>query len=269
MSEGVTCPCNATVVTPSLRRRKEKNDYMALPYIDIALPGIPPYRLMHVPGGEFLMGADEADTEAQDREKPAHRVRLDDFYIGRFPVTQDLWEAVMRENPSRFKGPRRPVETVSWNDITEQFLPRLQETTGGRYRLPTEAEWEYAARGGPFWKEEDFRYAGSEVLQQVGWYDENSGDATRDVGLLLPNALGLYDMSGNVWEWCADDWHSDYNGAPTDGSAWVDSPERGSRRVLRGGSWSNSAVRCRVSYRIISDPVNRNGDFGFRVVLFP
>lgn len=244
---------------------------MALPYIDIALPGIPPYRLMHVPGDEFLMGADEADTEAQDREKPAHRVHLDDFYIGRFPVTQDLWEAVMGENPSRFKGPRRPVENVSWDDITKKLLPRLQELTGAKYRLPTEAEWEYAARGGPFWKEEAFRYAGSEVLQQVGWYDENSGNATHDVGLLLPNALGLYDMSGNVWEWCAD-WYSGqyYEACEKQGVAHQpQGPESGSFRVLRGGSWYYYAVHCRVSRRNNSGPARRSNIYGFRVVLVP
>lgn len=244
---------------------------MALPYIDIALPGIPPYRLMHVPGGEFLMGADEADKEAQNDEKPAHRVHLDDFYIGRFPVTQDLWQAVMGENPSNFKGPRLPAETVSWDEISQQFLPRLRELTGAKYRLPTEAEWEYAARGGPFGKEEAFRYAGSEVLQQVGWYDENNGEATRDVGLLLPNALGLYDMSGNVWEWCAD-WYSReyYEECENQGAVHhPQGPENGSRRVLRGGSWYRSAEYCRVSRRGGNDPDFRNYNLGFRVVLVP
>ncbi len=242
---------------------------MPTPYIDLTLPALPPYRLMHVPGGEFLMGAGEVDTEALDDEKPAHRVRLNDFYLGAFPVTQDLWEAVMGGNPSGFKGSRRPVERVSWDDITQRFLPRLHEMTGRQCRLPTEAEWEYAARGGPRWREEGFRYAGSDVLDQVGWHEGNSGSETRDAGLLLPNALGLYDMSGNVWEWCADDWHDNYKGAPADGSAWVDSPERGSFRVLRGGSWDLYDFLCSVSYRINGTPDYRDGDIGLRVAFVP
>ena len=231
--------------------------------IEVALPGIPPCRLLHVPGGAFMMGSAEGDPEAQESEYPAHRVEIPDFYLGEFPVTQDLWEAVMGENPSSFKDPRRPVENVSWNDIVQKFLPALRQKTGQDLRLPTEAEWEYAARGGPFWESEPYRYAGSDRLAQVGWYAENSGGETREVGLLLPNALDLYDLSGNVWEWCADNWHADYQGAPADGSAWMGSDEN--LAVLRGGAWNDDDIDCRAVRR---NRINRYGRFsltGFRL----
>lgn len=235
---------------------------MANPHI-ISIEGVPPHRLLFVPGGEFVMGSAEDDKDAKDNEKPAHHVRTDDFYIGEFQVTQDLWEAVTGENPSRFKGARRPVESVSWDDIHDKFLPRLRELTGQNYRLPTEAEWEYAARGGPWWENEGYRYAGSDLLKQVGWYDENSGGETREVGLLLPNALGLYDMSGNVWEWCEDSWHENYEGAPGDGRVWAGGDEN--RAVLRGGSWYYTAHDCRVARRLRDLRVIRSGSFGFRL----
>ncbi|MCK6691577.1 MAG: formylglycine-generating enzyme family protein [Thermoanaerobaculia bacterium] len=226
-------------------------------------PGIPTYRLLHVPGGEFRMGSDDNDKDAEDREKPAHRVTVDDFYLGEFPVTQDLWVAVMGENPSRFKGPRRPVENVSWNRIVDDFLPALRKKTGQDYRLPTEAEWEYAARGGPFWQNEPYRFAGSDLLAQVGWYNENSGGETHDVGLLLPNALDLYDMSGNVWEWCADNWHDNYRGAPADGKAWPGGNEE--LAVLRGGSWILNDLNCRVARRYGDVRNVRFNGSGFRL----
>lgn len=247
---------------------------MTHPPITITLPGIPPHRLLHVPGGEFLMGSADDDPDARDNEKPAHRVRLDDFFIGEFLVTQDLWKAVMGENPSQFEGlPRQPVILISWSDIAQKFLPRLRKLTEKVFRLPTEAEWEYAARGGPFafhigegrGGAEDYRYAGSDRLEQVGWYKENSGGASRDVGLLLPNALGLYDMSGNVWEWCADVWHDNYIGAPTDGSAWVDS-QGGVRRLVRGGSIGSGPQLCRPASRGLNVPSTRNFYLGFRLV---
>lgn len=231
--------------------------------ISIDLPGIPPCRLLHVPGGTFMMGSADDDKDAGESEKPAHRVTVDDFYLGEFQVTQDLWEAVMRVNPSGFKGPRRPVEQVSWNQIVDKFLPALHKKTGQEYRLPSEAEWEYAARGGPFWQSEPYRYAGSDLLAQVGWYDENSGKETKQVGLLLPNALGLYDMSGNVWEWCADNWHENYRDAPDNGKPWLGGKK--DRAVLRGGSWNGYERLCRVARRL---RINRNlklDNVGFRL----
>ncbi len=187
---------------------------------------------------------------------------MNDFYLGEFPVTQDLWEAVTGENPARFKGPRRPVDSVSW-DRVQNFIQTLNGVTKTVYRLPTEAEWEYAARGGPFWESEGYRYAGSDLLEQVGWYEKNSGGETRDVGLLLPNALGLYDMSGNVWEWCADTWHDNYKGAQVNGAAW----EGGQKNtaVLRGGSWYDDDISCRVARRDWCYRTVRLNYIGFRL----
>jgi formylglycine-generating enzyme len=246
---------------------------MAEPDIYIAIEGIPPYRLLHVPGGEFLMGSADDDTDAYDWEKPAHRVRLDDYYIGEFPVTQDLWEAVMNENPSYHKGPRRPVEQVSWNDINKKFLPALNEITAKPekqgFRLPTEAEWEYAACGGPYRKSEGYLYAGSDLLAQSGWYDENSGNETRDVGLLLPNALGLYDMSGNVWEWCAD-WFSEKYYAECKAKGLVSNPlgpSKGGDRVYRGGCCFTGAQFCRAACRGHGVPASSYHNLGFRLVI--
>jgi len=153
----------------------------------------------------------------------------------------------------RFKGcDECPVERVSWNDIQE-FIKTLNQKTGKKYRLPTEAEWEFAARGGA--NGSSTKYAGSNNIDEVGWYTSNSGSKTRPVGGKKANELGIFDMSGNVWEWCEDDWHDNYNGAPTDGRAWIDSP-RGNRRVLRGGSWSGNSGYCRVSNRSRDYPVN-------------
>lgn len=250
---------------------------MAHPPVTIALPGIPPHRLLHVPGGEFRMGSADDDPDAYDDEKPAHPVRLDDFFIGEFLVTQDLWEAVMSKNPSHFQGPRRPVEQVSWNDIEQKFLPRLREKTGQAFRLPTEAEWEYAAWGGPYslpigegrGGAEDYRYAGSDRLEQVGWYAANSGGESRPVGLLLPNALGLYDMSGNVGEWCADWYDKNYYTVCKENGVVHNpvGPDRASARVRRGGSWYFTAQYCRAACRYTGAPADRNLIIGFRLAL--
>jgi formylglycine-generating enzyme required for sulfatase activity len=239
-------------------------------YTETALPNCP-FRLHRVPGGTFLMGSANDEPDALDWEKPVHPVELDPFYIAEFPVTQDLWVAVMGENPSGFPGERRPVENVSWNDITERFLPALNKKCGKAYRLPTEAEWEYAARGGPFWKAEGYRYAGSDDLGQVGWYTENSGDETHEVGLLLPNALGLYDMSGNVWEWCADrfsgKWYDECDDLGTVKNPT--GPEQGGLRVDRGGGYFNGAQGCRAASRRHHAPADRSDRVGFRLVLSP
>ena len=237
-----------------------KKENFAIP---LALPGGEEVLLgmVFVQGGTFRMGSEENEPDAYDWEKPAHKVNLPDFFIGKFPVTQALWKAVMKgENPSVFQSDERPVESVSWNDITGAFLPALKKITGLDFRLPTEAEWEYAARGG-----RNCQYAGSDKLQEVGWYSANSHSETKPVGLKYPNKLGLYDMCGNVWEWCEDDWHDNYQGAPEDGSAWVNSPERGGYRVLRGGSYWYVAQYCRVAYRFNYPPAARNGDIGLRL----
>jgi sulfatase modifying factor 1 len=222
------------------------------------------FEMVYVEGGEFEMGG--KDAEAYDDEKPVHSVHVPAFFLGPYPVTQELWEQIMGNNPSSFKGTTRPVEKVSWHDA-HAFLEKLNAETGKNYRLPTEAEWEYAARGGV--RSMGFMYAGSDKLKEVGWYGENSGGETHPVGQLLGDELGLYDMSGNVWEWCEDDWHNDYQGAPTDGSAWIARPNRGPARVLRGGGWDYYAGICRVSFRNWNEPDVRYDFIGFRLCLSP
>ena len=220
--------------------------------------------MVFVEGGAFMMGS--ADSEATfDREKPQHNVQLPSFFIGKYPVTQQQWEAIMGTNPSRFNGPKRPVEKVSWNDIISEFLPAIRDRTGNEFRLPTEAEWEFAARGGI--RCMGYIYSGSDQLDQVGWYTENSGNETHSGGQLMANELGLFDMSGNVWEWCEDDWHKNYDHAPKDGKAWVDNP-RASERVLRGGCYWSDAVSCRSTGRYRYAPSGRGGGIGFRLALF-
>lgn len=213
------------------------------------LPDGTSFEMIKIEGGSFMMGDDES---GYSDEKPAHRVTVPDFYLAKYPVTQALWQAVMGENPARFKGADRPVEQVSWDDA-QKFIEKLNDQTGKTYRLPSEAEWEYAARGGKnaLARQEigkDIIYAGGNKLKEVGWYGENSHGETKPVGLKLPNELGLYDMSGNVREWCADVWHSNYEGAPEDGSAWLSGGEQ-NWRVVRGGSWNYVDLLCRVSFR--------------------
>ncbi len=244
---------------------------MGLP-TTLAFP-LPDLTLVFVEGGEFVMGDDRSEYS---REKPAHRVKVPSFYMGKYPVTQRLYEAVMGENPSHFKGPQRPVEQVSWHDA-QAFIQKLNgredvqaflrqvSLPGPAFRLPTEAEWEYAARGGRY--SQGYAYAGSDKLRQVGWYTENSRGETKDVGRLLPNELNLHDMSGNVWEWCEDDWHDNYKGAPDDGTAWIDAPGRGPARVDRGGGYFAGASLCRPAYRIRDTPGFRNGSLGFRLAV--
>ena len=185
----------------------------------------------------------------------------DSYYIGQTEVTQELWEAVMGSNPSYFTGDnRRPVENVSWNDCQE-FIEKLNRLTGKNFRLPTEAEWEYAARGGS--KSRGYKYSGSNNPDAVAWYDDNSGGKTHPVAQKQSNELGLYDMNGNVFEWCQD-WYGAYSSNsqtnPTGAS-------RGSRRVLRGGNWNYDARIVRVSRRSYRTPDGRNFNFGLRLAL--
>lgn len=217
------------------------------------------FDMIFVQGGVFLMGSE--DKEALEWEKPIHTVTVPSFYMAQYPVTQVLWKAVMGNNPSYFQGDQRPVEQVSWDDA-QAFIKKLNERTGEKYRLPTEAEWEYAARGGIY--SNGFKYAGSNKLIEVGWYRENSHDETKPVGLKFPNELGLYDMSGNVYEWCADVWHENYEGALEDGSAWMKGGEQ-YFRVIRGGYWSNNSVYCLVADRYGDDSGNRDYYIGFRL----
>ena len=219
--------------------------------------------MVYVEGGSFDMGATtEQGSDAYYNEKPVHRVTLSDYYIGRCEVTQELWEAVMGSNPSNFKGAQNPVEQVSWNDCQE-FVSRLNRLTGRTFRLPTEAEWEYAARGGN--QSLHYKYSGIGNIGNVAWYNRNSGGSTHAVGTKTANELGIYDMSGNVWEWCSDR-YGDYSaGAQTNPQG----PSSGSRRVLRGGSWNSIARNCRVSFRYYYDPDYSNFCYGLRLVLVP
>ena len=216
--------------------------------------------MVYVPGGTFTMGAtSEQGDDAYGDEKPTHQVTLDGFYIGATEVTQAQWEAVMGDNPSNFRGANLPVESVSYDDALE-FCRRLSELTGKHYTLPTEAQWEYAARGG---QSGGTKYSGSNTIDNVAWYGDNCNGQTHPVATKSPNVLGLYDMSGNVYEWCLD-WYGDY---PSLAQTNPQGPSGGDSRVLRGGSWFSLAECCRVSYRYISGPSSRNGGYGFRVVL--
>ena len=222
---------------------------------------LPEIEMVWVSGGTFTMGAtSEQGSDAYDWEKPAHSVTLSGYYIGKYEVTQKLWKAVMGNNPSYFKGDNLPVEQVSWNDVQE-FIRKLNQLTGKSYRLPTEAEWEYAARGGS--NSRGYKYSGSDNVGSVAWYYENSGSTTHPVGSKSPNELGIYDMSGNVWEWCQD-WYGDYSSSSQRNPK---GPASGSNRVGRSGGWCNGAGSCRVSYRLNLSPVNRYDFLGFRLVL--
>lgn len=230
----------------------------AIPSADTKIGGID---MVFVNGGTFTMGATaEQDTDAAIDEEPTHSVKLSDFYIGKYEVTQAQWRAVMGTNPSYFKGDNLPVEWVSWNDIQE-FIKKLNAQTGKRFRLPIEAEWEYAARGGS--KSKGYKYCGSNNIDDVAWYRSNSSSKTHPVGQKTPNELGIYDMSGNVGEWCQDLYGYYSSEAQTNPTG----PSSGSDRVLRGGGWCNGARFCRVSDRKINFPDYRASNYGFRLVL--
>lgn len=219
------------------------------------------FDMARVEGGTFRMGAtSEQEDEAYSNEMPVHSVTLNSYYIGKTEVTQVLWEAVMGSNPSRFNGDYLPVENVSWDDCQE-FIRKLNSMTGQNFRLPTEAEWEFACRGGN--NSRGYKYSGSNNLGSVAWYDGNSGGKTHPVATKSPNELGIYDMSGNVWEWCAD-WYGDYSsGAQTNPTG----PYGGSSRVYRGGSRFNDVRHCRSSFRYDGNPTLRLNILGLRLAL--
>ena len=228
------------------------------------------FKMIYVEGGTFTMGAtSEQGDDAYDREKPTHSVTLSSYSIGETEVTQALWQAVMGQKPtsdgSQWSstyglGGNYPAYHVSWNDC-QDFIRRLNALTGENFRLPTEAEWEYAARGGN--KSRGYKYAGSNNIDNVAWYYDNSGSQTHNVATKSPNELGLYDMSGNVWEWCQD-WYGSYSsGSQTNPTG----PSSGNSRVGRGGCWGRSARECRVSYRYYDTPVSRSSGLGLRLAL--
>ena len=235
---------------------------------DFKLFGLDYTELVYVAARDksFTMG----DNTSGHEDEAETQITFDqDYFIGRFAVTQELYQKVTGRNPSDYKGNYRPVENVSWDDITNNFLPELhQQLRGiglqGRFTLPSEAQWEYAAAGGQAWNSPKLEYAGSNNLHDVGWFTDNSDNqSTFPVGLKEPNALGLYDMSGNVWEWCQDDYqaHLAYlpkNGLPTP-------KQKGNSKVLRGGGCFIKRICCRVRFRNYDSPSFRNHNFGFRL----
>lgn len=227
------------------------------------------FTMIRVQGGTFTMGATpEQYGDAKEDEFPPHEVSVDSFYIGKYVVSQELWTAIMGNNPSYFKGADRPVENVCWDDPShseyscQEFICKLNELTGKHFRLPTEAEWEYAARGGN--RSIGHKFAGNDNVDKVAWYAYNADCQTQpNVGLMESNELGIYDMSGNVWEWCQD-WYGNYcSNSQTNPTG----PKDGSYRVIRGGSWASYAESCRISTRGIIAPTNHGNILGFRLVL--
>jgi len=226
--------------------------------------------MVYIKGGTFTMGCtNEQGSDCEEDEKPAHSVTLSDYYIGKYEVTQKQWTAIMGNNPSYFKDCGNcPVETVSYNEI-QDFLQKLNQKTGKKYSLPTEAQWEYAARGGVMSQglASHTKYAGSNAIGDVAWFTVNSGSKTHPVGQKNANELGIFDMSGNVWEWCSD-WYNEnyYKTSPQNNP---ENTSTGSARVLRGGSWSNNEGYCRVANRNNYNPGGRFNFYGFRLVLVP
>jgi len=247
--------------------------------------------MVYVPSGEFVMGASKKEVDSYDAERPQHSVTVPAFLMGKYPITQAQYEAVMGTNPSRFKdkpdSPSRPVENVSWEDA-QGFCKRLSELTSREYRLPSEAQWEYACRAMPSppttRNEKDIIYPpfhfGETISTKVANYDgneiygrgekgENRGETTAVDYFGVANEFGLCDMHGHVWEWCEDHWHDNYEGAPTDGSAWIDLKCEESNKTshpLRGGSWFNGPRYCRSAARNLNNIFNRFSAFGFRVI---
>jgi formylglycine-generating enzyme required for sulfatase activity len=232
--------------------------------------------MVAIPEGTFLMGSPQDEKDSYDDERPQHEVNVRPFFMGKYSITQTQWRAIaatakididLETNPSEFKGDELPVESVNWYQATE-FCKRLSRETKREYRLPSEAEWEYACRAGtttPF-------YFGETITGELANYNTNKTyveeyrNETTPVGQFPPNAFGLYDMYGNVWEWCADTWHDNYDGAPTDGSAWIENGDHNCS-PRRGGSWFSYSRRCRSAYRSNSDSRDSlNSSLGFRVV---
>ncbi len=245
--------------------------------------------LIQIEGGTFEMGSNEHETE-----QPIHKVHVSSFHLGKYPVTNAQYAHFLnaygssivqtginrgqemiyeygwgvQRSGSQWQAAKgfehHPVVYLTWYGAAT-YCQWLNEQTGNRYRLPSESEWEYATKGGN--NKNNFRYSGSNHLDEVGWYGVNSHRQTKPVGLKYPNALGLFDMSGNVHEWCADHWHSHYNRAPTDGLAWVEGGNW-KRRVLRGGSWLSGDFGCRVSFRSRDYANARDNYIGFRVIRY-
>jgi formylglycine-generating enzyme required for sulfatase activity len=217
--------------------------------------------MIEIEGGTFTMGCTDDENPAYTvYERPAHQVTLSAFKMGKHLVTQKQWKAIMEDNPSHFKGDNLPVENVSWEDA-QTFITRLNEATGKNYRLPTEAEWEYACRGGK--STAQYKYSGSNNLEIVGWYSYNSEYKTHPVGKMASNELEINDMSGNVWEWCGD-WAAEYS---NESQTNPQGPDTGTCRILRGGSYNSDYLKCRVSFRDGTEPIEKSSEISFRLVL--
>jgi formylglycine-generating enzyme required for sulfatase activity len=246
----VTPPVAARPQTPTTSELKTFKDCDECP------------EMVVIPGGKFLMGSKAdpfAATQPSTEEQPEHPVAIKSFSIGKYEVTQEQWYAVMGTMPSKSKGRKLPVEQISW-DAAQLFLKELSKKTGKKYRLPTEAEWEYAARAGT---STTFSFGDNEIgIDRYAWYYVNSKD-TNPVGEKLPNAFGLFDVHGNVWEWTEDCWNLNYASAPNDGSSWLNGDC--SRRVLRGGSWGNLASNLRSAYRLSTFTSVFSDRYGVRV----
>ncbi|MFG6104904.1 SUMF1/EgtB/PvdO family nonheme iron enzyme [Leptothoe sp. EHU-05/26/07-4] len=278
-AESTLSPFSFEVVTVDSKGTINSREERTAEYYREELSNVVYLDLVKIPGGRFWMGAPDNEVDRMERECPQHRVTVPDFYMGKYPVTQAQWRAVsllddvgipLKPDPSNFKGDNRPVECVSWYEAIE-FCKRLCVHTGQEYRLPSEAEWEYACRAGtisPF-------HFGSTITSDLANYAASnvygSGpkgeyrQQTTKVGSFFPNRFGFYDMHGNVWEWCQDHWHSNYDGAPTDGSALTEGGNS-SLRALRGGSWCYYPRICRSASRILNGPDLALSIIGFRVV---
>ncbi len=217
--------------------------------------------MVKIPGGNFQMGSPTTEAEREENESPQHLVNISSFFMGKYTVTQEQWQAIMGNNPSEFKGAKLPVEGVRWDQPME-FCQRLSQKTGKNYRLPSEAEWEYACRAGtttPF-------YFGETITPELANYGRNH-EQTTNVGSFPPNAFGLYDMHGNVWEWCSDHVHVNYDGAPTDGSSW-ESSTMNDYRIFKGGTWALNNRKCRSASRQWNNDFFVSQSIGLRVVVF-
>ena len=246
------CRCHVSLPKPSVMDKGGNKEY--------TVNGVR-FKMIAVAGGTFTMGATSEQQNYDNDEKQTHTVTLSDYYIGETEVTQELWVAVMGSNPSWFTGNmQRPVEYVSWDDC-QTFIRKLNELTGANFRLPTEAEWEFAARGGR--NSRGYQYSGSSNLGDVAWYRDNSSSTTHPVKTKSPNELGIYDMSGNVYEWCQD-WKGPYSSSSQTNPT---GPSKGSGRVNRGGSWYNVACYCRSANRNCNPPNNRYYSLGLRLAL--
>ena len=227
--------------------------------------------MVYIPGGQFSMGSPASEASRQANEGPQHAVTVPSFFMGKYPITQAQWQTIMGKNPAKFQGANHPVEQVSWQAATE-FCQKLSALTSQDYRLPSEAEWEYAARAGTITPFSVGATLTTDLANYDGSYTYGQGPrgtfrkATTPVGQFVANAFGLYDMHGEVWEWCLDHWHNSYNGAPTDGTAWVNKDDMKTRRVRRGGSWYDGPHACRAAFRYRSFPNSLQNSYGLRVV---